>query len=271
MNEELKFIDSAGEQLFVIEHQPDNPQPTKAYVFLHPFAEEKLWSHRVYVTTARAFCAQGCLVMRFDFRGHGDSGGEFLNSSLERHNQDIDAVISHVKQRYPEIQSLGLFGLRLGGTLASQAAARRGDVDELVLWDPVLSGDRYMQEILRSNLAAQMAVKGKVEVTRDDLIAQMKAGKPINVEGYYLTHDYFQELSTLNLQATEFPEGLKCCLVQIVKNPKQPFNKQYEQFFERFAEGSQLQKAQEEPFWKEIKTFYDRADNLLDQTLNWLD
>ncbi len=271
MNEQHKFIDSSGERLFVIEHRPDTPTPDKAYVFIHPFAEEKLWSHRVYVTTARALCERGYRVLRFDFRGHGDSDGEFLDASLEHHYQDIDAVFAHIQEQYPDIKHLGIFGLRLGGTLAAHVAARRSDITDLILWDPILSGERYMQEILRSNLAAQMAVKGKVEVTRDDLVAQMKAGKPINVEGYYLTYPYFQDLSSLDMTGLEFGKDINCCLIQIVKNIKQPINKQYQGFFDRFSDKSLLDKAVEEPFWKEIKTFYDRADNLLEHTLNWLD
>ncbi len=271
MNEEIKFIDSSGERLFVMEHLPDDPAPSGAYVFVHPFAEEKLWSHRVYVTTARALCERGYLVLRFDFRGHGDSDGDFIDSSLENHYRDIEAGINHIKEHYPSVQRLGLFGLRLGATLAAHVATRRMDIDSLIFWDPILSGERYMQEILRSNLAAQMAVKGKVEVTREDLIAQMKAGTPINVEGYYLTYPYFQDLSSLDMTNLEFAQSTSCCLIQVVKNIKQPINKQYQEFFARFEQKSLLDKAAEEPFWKEIKTFYDRADNLLEVTLNWLD
>jgi hypothetical protein len=64
---------------------------------------------------------------------------------------------------------------------------------------------------------------------------------------------------------------LKCCLLQVVKNPKQPINKQYQKFIERFSRDPLLDKAHEEPFWKEIKTFYNKAENLLTLTLNWLD
>jgi exosortase A-associated hydrolase 2 len=271
MNEIISFIDSQGERLFTVEHRPDGSEPTKAYLFIHPFIEEKLWSHRVYVTTARALCEKGMLVTRFDFRGYGDSEGEFLDLRLEKHYQDIDAIITNIKENHPSVTTIGLFGLRLGGTLAAMVAAMRDDIDEIILWDPVLDGGRYMQEILRSNLAAQMAVKGKVEITRDDLIEQMKSGDPINTEGYYLTYSYFQDLSNIALFSLHFSEKLKCCLLQVVKNPKQPINKQYQKFIERFSRDPLLDKAHEEPFWKEIKTFYNKAENLLTLTLNWLD
>jgi exosortase A-associated hydrolase 2 len=271
MNEKLQIIEQDGERIFTVEHHPQESNPEKAYIFVHPFAEEKLWSHRVYVTTARAFCAKGIFVARFDFRGHGDSDGDFLDSSLENHLSDINRVIEHVKSACPTVRSIGVLGLRLGGAIAAITAQNRTDVDEMILWDPVLSGDRYMQDILRSNLASQMAVKGKVEVTRDDLIEQMKLGKPINIEGYYLQYPYFQQLSSIDLFKMEFPETLKCCLLQIVRNPKQPLNKQNQQFFEKFSEGSVIDKAHEEQFWKEIKTFYNKAENLVSRSLEWLE
>jgi exosortase A-associated hydrolase 2 len=270
MKETLKFLERDGERIFTIEHHPQNTQPRKAYIFVHPFAEEKLWSHRVYVTTARAFCNKDVLVARFDFRGHGDSDGEFLDSSLERHIDDINTIIEHLKSSYPSLSTIGLFGLRLGGAIAALTAVSRSDIDEMILWDPVLNGDRYMQDILRSNLASQMAVKGKVEVTRDDLIEKMKSGEPINIEGYYINYHYFQQLSSIDLFKQDYPQTLKCCLLQIVRNPKQPINKQYQKFIEQFNNESSIDKAHEEQFWKEIKTFYNKADNLVNRTLEWL-
>ncbi|MEW8624376.1 MAG: alpha/beta hydrolase [Candidatus Thiodiazotropha sp.] len=271
MNENLTILESDGERLFTVEHHPKDSAPTKAYIFVHPFAEEKLWSHRVYVTTARAFCEKGILVARFDFRGHGDSDGDYEDASLGRHIADVNTVIDHIKQSNPTINKIGLFGLRLGATIACLTALSREDIDELILWDPILDGDRYMQEILRSNLASQMAIKGKVEVTRDDLVEKMKSGEAVNIEGYYIKYDYFKELSSINLFEHEYPGNLSCCILQVVRNPKQPLNKQYQQFIEKFSNSPIIDKAHEEQFWKEIKSFYDKADNLLDRSLSWLE
>ena len=122
MNENLTILESDGERIFTVEHHPNDSAPTKAYIFVHPFAEEKLWGHRVYVTTARAFCEKGILVARFDFRGHGDSDGDYEDASLGRHIADVNTVIDHIKQSNPTINKIGLFGLRLGATIACLTA-----------------------------------------------------------------------------------------------------------------------------------------------------
>jgi exosortase A-associated hydrolase 2 len=269
MEEIVEFIDSSNEKIFTVTHVPENSGCRKAFVFIHPFAEEKLWSHRVYVSFARKLAKHDYYVGRFDFEGHGDSGGEFIDSSIDKHNADIEAVINHLKNKY-RVTDVSLFGLRLGGTLAAAYASREGEVDNIVLWDPVLNGERYMQEILRSNLAGQMALKGKVEITRDDLVKQMQSGKPINIEGYMLTYEYYCQLSKLDLQQFEYNKNINCLINQVVRNPKQPYNKSYLELIKKFSDQSEVVKSQEEQFWREIKTFYQTADNLISSTVNWV-
>jgi pimeloyl-ACP methyl ester carboxylesterase len=42
---------------------------------------------------------------------------------------------------------VSLIGLRVGGALAALTAAGRRDVDRIVLWDPVVSGAEYLEEL----------------------------------------------------------------------------------------------------------------------------
>ncbi|MCW4290174.1 MAG: hypothetical protein N0C91_20990 [Candidatus Thiodiazotropha endolucinida] len=53
MEEKIDFIHIKNEKIFTVFHIPDTTDVKKAFVFIHPFAEEKLWSHRVYVSFAR--------------------------------------------------------------------------------------------------------------------------------------------------------------------------------------------------------------------------
>ena len=85
MNEQPLFVPVSSENLFTIIHRPLHEEIKGLFVFCHPFAEEKLWSHRVYVSFARALAAKGFVVARFDLRGYGDSDGEFIDISVEQH------------------------------------------------------------------------------------------------------------------------------------------------------------------------------------------
>jgi pimeloyl-ACP methyl ester carboxylesterase len=90
----------------------------------------------------------GVHVLRFDYHGTGDSAGEMLDASLAGWQADIETAIDELKDT-TDAARVGLVGLRLGGTLAATVAARRRkDVDSLVLWDPVVSGEGYLKELL---------------------------------------------------------------------------------------------------------------------------
>ena len=153
----LYFPEGDG-RLYGIVHEAAAGQPPRVpFVFCHPLGEEKLWSQRVFVTFARDLAARGHAVLRFDYRGNGDSSGAFEASSISTAREDLAAAIAWFRQR-TGADTVGLLGLRLGATLASVTADARADVGPVILWAPIVDGDKYVQELLRINITTQMAV-----------------------------------------------------------------------------------------------------------------
>jgi exosortase A-associated hydrolase 1 len=73
-------------------------------------------SHRQFVLLARALAAAGHAVLRFDYRGMGDSSGpirDFLGVS-----SDIAAAIDAMQQRLPALRQVVLWGLCDGASAA---------------------------------------------------------------------------------------------------------------------------------------------------------
>ncbi len=269
MQEYAQFIQVGEGNLFAVTHEPKQAVRRGAFIFCHPFVEEKLWSHRAYVSFARNLSSLGYLVIRFDMRGYGDSSGDFIDISLAESIKDTLDVIDYVQRTYEDIEGISLFGLRLGATIAALVAEECNCISKLVLWEPVVRGDRYMQEFLRSNLAAQMLDGGEVKNTRDDLVQEMKNGTPVNVEGYPLTYRCYSDVSDINLLARDRYPDAPCLINQIVRNENQPFNKDLEQLANCYREAD-LMKSDEKQFWREIKEFYDKAEHLSASTLSWL-
>jgi exosortase A-associated hydrolase 2 len=260
----------AGERcrLFGVLHRP-KLFPTKGcFVFCHPFAEEKLWTHRVYVSFARELAGRGHWVLRFDTTGNGDSEGELSTTTVESALADIGSAIEILKTR-AEASEVSLLGMRLGATFAAAVAAQREDIDRLVLWEPVVDGGRYMQEILRSNLTTQLAVHGKVVETRDDLVAKMEAGETVNVDGYEIAFPLFEQISNLNTCGLGAMFSRPTLISHIGKDG-QPLRKDIKALTESYPDVS-VALVVEEPFWREIKRFYGRANGLFESTLNWLE
>ena len=82
MKETPFFFEGETGLLFGLLHEPDPATPAReAFVFCHPFAEEKLWDASDVRVDGPALRA-GHPVLRFDFRGNGDSDGTFAEFSL---------------------------------------------------------------------------------------------------------------------------------------------------------------------------------------------
>ena len=269
MDETPFFFPVADQELFGILHRPTIAPNGSGFVFCHPFAEEKLWAHRVYVRLARDFAARGYTVLRFDHRGHGDSDGEFQESSVATHLRDIEAAVGRLREACPGLKDVGLLGLRLGGTFAALSAERLPGIDRLVLWDPVVDGGRYMQEVLRSNLTSQLAAYGKVMQDRKALVESLADGKPITVDGYELGRGFYEQASAINLLSGS-PAFKGDILILQVGKPGQPARKDLLALREHYP-GAALELCVEEPFWREIKHFYARAEQLSAATFAWLE
>lgn len=68
----------------------------------------RVGAHRQFVSLARLFASAGYPVLRFDLRGMGDSGGDYLG--YERSAPDIRAAIDELLRREPGVQTVALFG-----------------------------------------------------------------------------------------------------------------------------------------------------------------
>lgn len=259
MHEEYQFLDLSGERVFAGHHSPDK-SASRAIVMCHPLGEEKLWAHRVFVTFARDFAAAGFAVLRFDFRGEGDSDRQFEQSDLETRIEDTCLAVDTVRELNPSVTEVSLVGLRFGASVAAAVAARRNDITRLILWDPVTNGAAYMQTLLRLNLMFQMALHHRVVENRDALVARLAKGETVNIEGYELAQPLFQQVSEFRL-ADLLPQLSAETLIVQINQGQVPMKPELAALAETFERCS-VEMVQEEPFWKEIKTFYQRAPEL---------
>jgi exosortase A-associated hydrolase 2 len=267
MTETPFFFANGRYNLFGVFHEPPGPSSKPAFVFCHPWGEEKLWAHRVFVSYARTLAADGYPVLRFDYMGNGDSDGEFEQSSLETTLSDVRCAIAEARRRTGQA-TVNLLGLRLGATIAAVIADETPDVARLVLWAPIADGGRYMQELLRINLTTQMASYKEIRQDRAALVAQMEQGRTVNIDGYELPHRQFAEISAVKLTGAR-PFAGPCLVAHVDRMPAARIPPDVEQLAAGYAQGT-LIAIQEEPFWKEILRYYGHAGTLAAATTEWL-
>jgi dienelactone hydrolase len=115
-------------------------------VVVVPTVGYEYWtSHRTMRTLAERLGAQGCIALRFDLDGTGDSGGDQWDPARVAAWR---SGVGHAATALREwgVTTLVIAGLRLGATLA----LLQGDqvkADAVVAWDPVVRGRRYVREL----------------------------------------------------------------------------------------------------------------------------
>lgn len=264
------FFPTGTQRLFGVWHPASGATGRGAVLFCHALAEEKLWSHRVYVSFARELARRGYSVLRFDCRGEGDSELEFELTNVATRVEDTVEAFRELRALAGPSTPIVLVGHRLGGNVALAAARQLGnEVAGVAVWDPLLDGRDYFLQLLRSNLTTQMATEGKVTRNREALVEDLLAGGTIVVDGYGLTADLYRGISELNLAAAVTALSTPCLLLEIAKagqtEPSAPLAA-------LCANRPQMNcvSVEEAPFWRETRLFHRQAARLPAATAQWL-
>jgi uncharacterized protein len=255
-------------RLFGVLHEAKSTPCKEGFVICAPFAEEKLWAHRVLLNFARELAERGYPVLRFDYMGNGDSEGIFEESTLESMLSDTQCAIKTLMESAVGVESVSLIGLRLGATIAALSAEEYGDIKRLILWEPVVTGSVYMREMLRINLSTQTAVYKKILHNTDALVKMMKEGNTVNVDGYEMSWPLYEQVEGIDLLGRSNACDGDVLIVQISRK-ESGINPVLGKLKEKYSR-SQIAISVEEPFWKEIRHYYSKASNLYQITIDWL-
>lgn len=107
-SEEALLFDCAGEQLVGILARGQQPASTGVLIIVGG-PQTRVGSHRQFVLLARALAAAGYAVLRFDYRGMGDSSG--AQRTFESVSDDIAAAMTQLHTSVPTVQRVVLWGL----------------------------------------------------------------------------------------------------------------------------------------------------------------
>jgi alpha-beta hydrolase superfamily lysophospholipase len=178
------YLASTGEQVAIVHHRAAEPR-RGAVLILGPFAAERERAHLSLVRFARTLAAEGFDALRFDFRGVGESAGRFEDQTFSTWRDDARAAFDQLASIAPGVP-LALIGVRLGALLAADLFSA-GLGDRLLLWAPPESGRALLWETLRRTLTAEMmASPDAPRRTREQLAAELEAGRSVNVHNWTL-------------------------------------------------------------------------------------
>lgn len=151
-----------GQQIVGVLHLPEGRGRFPAALLLHGFTGTKSEAHRMYVKLARALAGHGVASLRFDFRGSGDSAGEFEDLTIRSMVADaLEAVRFLARHKQVNSRRLALVGMSMGGAVAAHVVAReRSRFKTLVLWAPVAEGAGILDDLSTPEAVASLAETG---------------------------------------------------------------------------------------------------------------
>ena len=142
------FIGTAERRLFgLYEPAASSRGKQRAAVLCYPWGMEYIYAHRSMRQLSSRLSAAGFHTLRFDYFGTGDSSGEMDQANLVGSYTDVESAIETLKD-IAGTSRVTLIGLRVGANIALNVACRLvSEVEALVLWDPIVSGEQYVESL----------------------------------------------------------------------------------------------------------------------------
>ncbi|MFT3709008.1 MAG: alpha/beta fold hydrolase [Archangium sp.] len=140
------FFGPPGEQLLGIHHPARGASKSHGVVLCPPAPQETARTHWAFRKLAELLSKAGFDVLRFDYRGTGDSSGELENTSPAMWIEDIRRATKELKD-LTGLRKVSAVGFRFGALLLARAASEGLSLEKLVLWEPVVSAANWLERL----------------------------------------------------------------------------------------------------------------------------
>jgi len=142
------YFGPIDQQLFAAYHPAIGGSRSVLTVICPPLFSDYMRTQRALRELAGTLADKGQHVLRFDYRGTGDSFAELADVTVSDWVEDIALAVREGCDLSGSSE-LRLVGVRAGALLACRYAVLHGNVKRLVLWDPVTDGTDYLRTLHR--------------------------------------------------------------------------------------------------------------------------
>lgn len=197
---------------------PEGRERGAAVLLVPPHGHEYTRSHRAFRHLAERLAQAGFHALRFDLRGCGDSAGGTADGGVGAWLEDVAVAAAELRRRArPRLSCL--LGRRLGGALAALHGAAGGGRGTAVLWDPVVAGTEYLEELERAHDEYVGSPRGRYSGALADPSEKRHADGSLELLGQRLTPEQMEELAALDLARLERPPAARLLLLDSRKEP----------------------------------------------------
>jgi alpha/beta superfamily hydrolase len=183
------YFEVPGAHLYTVLHRVN--KPIARVLLVGAFAGERHSSYIPWVLWARYLAERGIEVLRYDYRGVGESSGAFEEMTFSDWSEDVHLLAKWLKDQSPEVP-LVLHGLGVGALLASRAF-HGGAGEVLLLWSPPESANQAVRSaVVRWINVEQLFKYGDERKPASAFIQELELGSSVEVEGYQFTGKLWQ-------------------------------------------------------------------------------
>jgi len=205
--EQPAYFKAFGAYLYTVLHRVEDP--VARVLLVGPFASERHRSYLPWVRWARYLAARRIEVLRYDYRGIGESSEAFEEMTFTDWSQDVALLAGWLESQSPRVP-LVLHGLELGALLAGRAF-HHGTGDALLLWSPPANANQALRSILvRWVGMVQMLRGGDERKSAGDYISQLERESWLEVDGYSWSSRLWQDSFHFAMPAALCKEDTAC-------------------------------------------------------------
>lgn len=200
---EAFYLPTEHGQRFCLLHGAADASSRGSILYIHPFGDEMNKSRRMAALQSRAFAQRGYQVLQIDLFGCGDSSGDFRDATWDIWLADVRAAWDWLAARTR--QPPWLWGLRTGCLLIDGVARLRDTPIRALFWQPVLSGQRFLQQFLRTRLTGDAIGDSSQRMNTAMLREMLTRNGVLEVSGYPLGAALAEGMANAWLEA--LPQG----------------------------------------------------------------
>lgn len=149
------FFGPSAQQLYGVLESPGARPRRTGVLLLYPGVQEYMRAHWAFRSLASALAVRGFPVLRFDYRGTGNSSGEPEDATFE--SCVDDARIAGEELRDAErVDDVTVIGMRFGAAVGLHVGVKLPFVRRILLWNPIVSGAEYLDELEQMDRALRL-------------------------------------------------------------------------------------------------------------------